>query len=298
MNPNFGVKSSESWVVGYLQDLGNITLYGSSSSGGVDIVDKWTFTVTDWYNYIGAGLNLVIYSSNMATVPFLTPEDVVTRKWGSTYQSNEYTSSAYVYYGLGSMIASYDLGLTYLPVDSPLYTAKTYTFTVTSRKNTVPYQANLAYYFDGTSQWVKKTDTLGRIIFTVPPKSQSGVHNLTFLLYLIGETTSTYDETFTYMWILGSGGSTTTPGFNVIVPNFVAVIAYGIPALFIIFIPMIAIARIPGIPPVIAVVMGLTLGAAIGALTGLFEPYLIFLIILGIGITFIYMLTHGSGGGA
>lgn len=281
------------WIWGYCPDKSTLHYWALNylPETGILVPFETELRITDWTDFETESWDeLESIAQGADLFPYISYYDVIGREVDSPYQVNEYPSwglTARVYYGLEEYeVANYDISISYTPADSPMVSDKYYKFTATGTRNGLGFKHVQFWYLDGNNIGSKTTSTGG--ISQLSIKFAAGTHNLTVEMYSLTDSTLLYNETWRYVVI--QSPTVSPEGGAIVIPHVVGIITQGVPILIIFLAPIMALAEVKGLPPIIAITIGVALGAIVGVMSGIIQIYQFFLIVLSLIVALVYMM--------
>lgn len=295
--PNYLTHTSDAVVSGgYLinNNLANfeidyVTYYDSTYH-----IERASFTVPDFLDYSSTSITLDSTEEVDDEIPYYSSDAVYCRTYDSPQLALEVSASTtQIYADLEELDVTWYVSVSQTPNDDPLKMQTSYTFNCQVTKNYVGTQVTVKLTIDGVTQFVKKTEVNGVFDFSF---ASSDSVTLTFKIWV-------YDDNIlvtTHEWTVTVGSDydpSDVPASDVLIISTNTIIA-SLPLLALLGIPTFTLGLIgykTGFG-IIGFIMGLALGTAIAAVSGLIPFYITILIGLVIVAAFVMILkTHGSG---
>ena len=223
---------------------------------------------------------------------YLTTTPYLYIKYSDRYRieiSNDYKpyiSTLGVYSG----VRVYTLGMSYSPSESPLKVNNAYTYTVTALANNKAFNSIVQVYFNGTL--LKTLDTKSGTASFTYTVSQSGFYNWTLKLY--DNDVKAYVKTVSYQLQYVEVKPSESEVVQYQIVNLFDVIMGIIPIFFVVLLPAFLLALYFGI---MGLFTGFTIGMIMGTMTGIVPLYGLYLYILILILSVIFMSRRGGGGG-
>lgn len=274
------------WAIGGMSQKDLIDVYYPYIESEQYKIMKHQLQVDDWYNYESTDIDSLSYEETLEIPPQDAVMDFVLKEPTSQFQVNcKYTGfEIWIYSGCSAIEKNWDLTLSYIPYESPLVTAKSYYFTATSYLNSLPTKTTLIGYLDGGQIFASPTNSIGQYTFQMIVGT-SGSHQLLIKLYFEGDYY--YNETYNYLYY---SEDEEAPQSSVMLPIITALTVQYVPVFVIMAFSTLSFGKMAGM-------MGFVIGAIIGificASVGLIPTYIIYLMILCVGIGLILILRSG-----
>ena len=287
--PSLPSSSTSSWCIGITSTIETFFILYPSIIASVNTYFFDTLTITNVYDYSLASISISSSEEAPSTmiIPFTTVTDIIYKNPSSQFQTNIVSSTVYIYYGLAPLTLTYSYTLTYTPIDSPLYTLKSYRFSLTTLANGVPVITNVVFYIDNGQITTGHTNSNGLFELTIS-LSQNGIHTFLFEIY-DSNSINIFNVTRAYTYI---DESVTIPSPNQGFAFSLPMIMTFLPITILVLVPMLFLGVEFGFS---GFVIGGIIGLFMGVSSGFIPMYMMYLLMFGLVLVFIAYIKSGSG---
>lgn len=275
--PNLATSSTPAWSLGISTIKENATVYFVNIIDSVYHISKYESYIVDWLNYGTFGNWVseftaiadneldITWGVDITNMLIYTPTGVmeVLEQQGNTEL-----------YLITPLYIEYDISMSYTPPDNPLLTDNSYLFTFTTYANAIPTALKYVAYFDNSQFGAGITGSNGQKQFT-STTSIAGIHIYTVKLYDLNNVLRrTEDFSYLYKKVTIGTDITQEDALMIGINSLFGVI----PQFIIVLLPAILIYQVKN--DALMFMVGLTIGSAIGVLSGIIPLYILFIFVL------------------
>lgn len=231
-------------------------------------------------------------------ITYFNYDDLVYREISSNFEFCCHTidgKTSYIFYGMPSSSDFFSAEVSYLPNESPLYTHKTYTWSVIIYNNGAYYSnALVLFYVDDTLVSSKVTNVVGLVTQSLS-FSSIGQHNLTINIFKYNHYDEAVLNDVSLLTLISSSATPTPPesvDYTEVQNSIINVAVDMLPLMITLFAPAFTGAGVAGI---IGFIAGMDIGVVIAVKSSLLPQYYIYFALLITVLAVVYGIRNVGG---